>query len=219
MYKDSEPVHEDKSEFDTTHVDGCLQIRIGFPAVFGLAIAKRHSRVQCLSKSAIHQLVDATDCPSDKISMDPQPVVPLPLLFIGDCVYIDTRNAHAVSMQATTLFLSNLVGNHSRTASMDTHFTDLNLKLNHYYLYMHQGNCRHYIVFEKLFLNTTTLDYPRTLVENPVFFPPQCAVCGLDTARFVSFGDLKLDKDPCLWCQGCHDKFHPNETVAIDINF
>lgn len=104
----------------------------------------------------------------------------------------------------------------------DVVFEDLKIKLGYPYLYCHQGNCEHVMIFTDLRL----LDVDDEPNENE--YPLQvfkhrgkrlrCRVCDVYTARWVTVNDTLACEDPCFFCATCFKGLHytPNGEKICD---
>ena len=99
---------------------------------------------------------------------------------------------------------------------MDTvTFQQLNLRLQHPYVFLHRGCCEHSIVVNEIRLihssdNQSLSAYPictylaktqRTL----------CRVCDLKNGAWVTFDDRLAPENPCVFCDVCFDLFHKDD--------
>lgn len=103
------------------------------------------------------------------------------------------------------------------SASMDdTTFNDLEIQLGYPYLYMHQGDCEHVIVFSDIRLLSSITDsldksdYPKIISTNRRI-QTRCGMCNLNTSKWVTFGSKRLPFDPFFFCDVCFKMFNYNE--------
>lgn len=94
----------------------------------------------------------------------------------------------------------------------DVIFEDLKVKLGYPYLYCHQGNCEHVIMFTDLRL--MNVDDNPNLNEYPVqVFKHRgkrirCRVCDVYTAKWVTVNDVLAYEEPCFFCATCFKGLH-----------
>ncbi|MBN3303795.1 SNPC3 protein, partial [Amia calva] len=100
-----------------------------------------------------------------------------------------------------------------RTARMeDTKFNDLKIKIGFPYLYCHQGDCEHVLVFTDIRLahRDDCLDktlYP-LLTKKHWLQTRKCSVCNMYIPRWVTSNDPFAPEDPCLFCETCFRMLH-----------
>ncbi len=99
------------------------------------------------------------------------------------------------------------------TARIDqVRFIDLTLRLNYPYLYCHQGNCEHLLIFKEIRLVHPTdpphqVSYPlQTYLTKTM--PPVCQICQLFPGERVTWNDLGAPDQPYVWCHQCFQEFH-----------
>ncbi|XP_045216380.2 snRNA-activating protein complex subunit 3-like [Mercenaria mercenaria] len=89
----------------------------------------------------------------------------------------------------------------------DTTFLDLTVKLGAPYLYMHQGDCQHLLVFSDIRLLTT--EEPQDLRMYPYMIGRSnrhrtlCRVCGNQAARWITYNSQFTPENPCFFCDLC----------------
>ncbi|XP_069137305.1 snRNA-activating protein complex subunit 3-like [Argopecten irradians] len=99
------------------------------------------------------------------------------------------------------------------TQQMDeTFFLDLKVRLGQPYLYMHQGNCEHIIIFNdiRLFHPDDAQDrreYPR-LAFKRTYKRSICRVCEIHSSRWLTYGSQHAPDDPSFFCDQCFRALH-----------
>lgn len=94
-----------------------------------------------------------------------------------------------------------------------TRFGDLDIQLGATYLWCHQGDCEHIVVFTDVRLVDATTErsaaaYPLHTFQAPVR-RARCGVCGVFAARFQTFGDASAaDASPMHFCPRCYHPMH-----------
>ncbi|GAB6018780.1 small nuclear RNA activating complex, polypeptide 3 [Chamberlinius hualienensis] len=91
-------------------------------------------------------------------------------------------------------------------------FNELEIKLGNCYLYMHQGDCEHFIIFDDLRLISTSdsknrEDYPlcySTKRERGL----RCMVCYAFPPKWVTKNHKRVHADPFLFCDTCFYSFN-----------
>ncbi|XP_070178457.1 snRNA-activating protein complex subunit 3-like [Littorina saxatilis] len=102
---------------------------------------------------------------------------------------------------------------HFRKAQMeDTVFLDLNIQLGVPYLYQHQGNCEHVIVFTDLRL--LQCEDPQDISIYPFLLSETitrriiCRACMMDSAKWVVHESQLTPESPCFMCHSCFTLLH-----------
>lgn len=93
-------------------------------------------------------------------------------------------------------------------SSMTETFADLTIQLGYPYLYVHQGNCEHLLVFSDLRLLKTSRDsinfsdYPKFLHSNR---RPHvnCIFCEVNVAKWYVKDNHQMPQDPSFLCERC----------------
>nr|CAB3266425.1 snRNA-activating protein complex subunit 3-like [Phallusia mammillata] len=94
----------------------------------------------------------------------------------------------------------------------DCTFNDLKLRLGYPYLYCHQGNCEHLVVFKDIrLLNSSDCQsrsaYP-IAVSRAKFRTFPCKLCNLYLPKWVTRNDSLSTDDPTFFCDNCFKKLH-----------
>uniref|UniRef100_A0A8C4N2E2 snRNA-activating protein complex subunit 3 n=1 Tax=Eptatretus burgeri TaxID=7764 RepID=A0A8C4N2E2_EPTBU len=94
----------------------------------------------------------------------------------------------------------------------DVTFGELRLKIGYPYLYCHQGNCEHIVIFKDIRLVNSSDCQDRSLyplLMNKHFFKcHKCYMCKMYTARWVTNEDELAPVDPCFFCDMCFRMLH-----------
>jgi hypothetical protein len=105
-----------------------------------------------------------------------------------------------------------------------TRFVDLRPRLGAHYLFCHQGNCQHLVVF----LDARCLSplpgydvldaacYPRHMLQAP-YLRRRCAACKRNRARHAVFGDPFTAANPTHLCDSCHRLLHTDADGNLDL--
>ncbi|KAL0903652.1 hypothetical protein M5K25_028045 [Dendrobium thyrsiflorum] len=119
--------------------------------------------------------------------------------------------------------LGNLdISNLPNFKAVDMHkirFCDLRFRLGAGYLYCHQGNCKHIIVFRDMRLihpddSHNKADYPLLTFQ---IKPRQrkCSVCQIYLATKMTVDDKWAPEDPCYFCIKCYFLLHYKEDNTL----
>ncbi|KAL0487741.1 snRNA-activating protein complex subunit SRD2 [Acrasis kona] len=91
-------------------------------------------------------------------------------------------------------------------------FYDLQLRLHERYVYCHQGNCMHYIVFTEMRLvndldNDNAFAYPIRTFQAKIR-RRKCGVCDIYPSQWVTYKDKYTADEPSFFCDTCYRKLH-----------
>ncbi|KAJ2499795.1 hypothetical protein GGH96_003228 [Coemansia sp. RSA 1972] len=91
-------------------------------------------------------------------------------------------------------------------------FLDLSIKLRQPYIFMHQGDCEHVMMFTDLRLLGTKDDqhveaYPKQIFRTR-HMRHKCRMCSAYPAQYVTKNDFHSGMSPCYFCEKCYTPFH-----------
>ncbi|KAG0272933.1 small nuclear RNA activating complex, polypeptide 3 [Linnemannia exigua] len=95
----------------------------------------------------------------------------------------------------------------------DTKIQDLAIRLNQPYLFVHQGDCEHILMFRDLRLfsqrhdDLNRLSYPLQIFKGKST-SHMCRMCKINKAFYVTVDDRLAGETPCYFCEQCYDRFH-----------
>ncbi|KAF9303253.1 small nuclear RNA activating complex, polypeptide 3 [Mortierella antarctica] len=95
----------------------------------------------------------------------------------------------------------------------DTKMRDLAIRLDHPYLFVHQGSCEHIFMVKSMRLLNKERDdmnranYPRLMFKSKPS-THMCKMCLVNRAQFVTLDDRLAGESPCYFCQQCYYAFH-----------
>ncbi|XP_035667237.1 snRNA-activating protein complex subunit 3-like [Branchiostoma floridae] len=103
-------------------------------------------------------------------------------------------------------------GSYTTQHMEDVKFNDLHIRLGYPYLYCHQGDCEHLIIFKdlRMFHADDCRDeglYP-LMVNRYRFRRQMCRVCATFTAKWVTYDDQLAEESPCFFCDLCFKALH-----------
>lgn len=91
-------------------------------------------------------------------------------------------------------------------------FNELSIRIGSQYLFWHQGDCKHVMIFTKMRMYTPH-DHP-----NMVAYPlrpfqartrrKKCRVCNLYPACYTTYSDKLSSENPFYWCEECYIPLH-----------
>lgn len=128
------------------------------------------------------------------------------------------------------------------TGLADTPFHTLPIRLNHPYMFIHQGNCQHPFVIEEIRYASTCIQtacilnlrisslrqesdpsasqFPFT-TYTPIVLRPKCQICSRASATMSVVGDERLGENPSLVCDGCWEALGqptgPEQVLAVPL--
>lgn len=143
--------------------------------------------------------------------------------FIENTFYNDLRAELAVEYSSCIVdwaakhgwqLRKNLAEQELKQARMETARLDqIGLLPGEQYLYCHQGNCEHILVFDQVEAVTGCADpakYPFKLFDRQQELR-KCSICNIHTARRVTYRDRLAPEEPCFFCEICYRQLHYSE--------
>ncbi|XP_028661691.1 snRNA-activating protein complex subunit 3 [Erpetoichthys calabaricus] len=207
-----------------------LTVNILYPAIFQVRKrVKPHQTVMILGSQKLTQLRDAICCQSDyqitgEFSNTPD-LAPEHIskdhfksafFYFDGVFYSDMRFPECRDLSKTIIdwTKSNERGYEKfQTARMEnTTFCNLKIKVGYPYLYCHQGDCEHVVIFTDIRLahrddcRDKTM-YPLLMRKHWVL-SRKCFVCKMYIARWVTNQDSFAPADPCFFCDTCFRMLH-----------
>ncbi|ORX73822.1 hypothetical protein DL89DRAFT_4486 [Linderina pennispora] len=91
-------------------------------------------------------------------------------------------------------------------------FQDLSIRLKYPYIFMHQGDCEHVLMFTDLRLLGPNDDqhvesYPKQVFRTR-HMRHKCRMCSAYPAQYVTKSDFHSGMSPCYFCEKCYTPFH-----------
>eukprot|EP01080_Neovahlkampfia_damariscottae_P012307 gene12307-5981_t len=143
--------------------------------------------------------------------------------FIENVFYNDLRNKNAIDYSNDIIEWSKSNESFQKISPLpfykkdmeETTLFDLQLRVGEKYLYCHQGNCKHYIIFNQVrFLNDQDDDnynsYPLRIFQSKVR-RRKCSICEIYSAKWVTYTDKLSPENPSFYCDSCYRQFHYSE--------
>eukprot|EP00301_Raphidiophrys_heterophryoidea_P012303 c18738_g1_i1.p1 GENE.c18738_g1_i1~~c18738_g1_i1.p1 ORF type:complete len:342 (-),score=67.44 c18738_g1_i1:167-1192(-) len=151
---------------------------------------------------------DRIYCLEDIILCGPE--TPSAYFLIEGTFYSDTREAKAIdySEEIAKLF----PGVFQQKLMQTTRMVDLNIVIGRQYLFCHQGNHEHWIVFNSVRFPGATDE--KNLQKYPIHMfqsKPRlrkCCTCLTHVAKFVCYDDRLAVETPCFFCDKCYSLLH-----------
>ncbi|XP_046842754.1 snRNA-activating protein complex subunit 3-like [Xenia sp. Carnegie-2017] len=201
-------------------------------ALFHPVSCRKVQEFLVLGRQKLTELRDKIYCPADTIvvgehSENPEfaaaasnkDVCPSAFIFIEGVFYNDMRKD--LCRDYSTLIMDWIKSHKNEEARYgvctskkmeESSFEDLSIKLGYPYVYMHQGNCEHLLIFRDL--RMLHADDPQSTSFYPFqIFRPRpmrrtCMVCAVNCARWLTRYDLLMSEDPSLFCEKCFKALH-----------
>lgn len=181
-----------------------------------------------LGSQKLTELRDCIDCSTDAALLSHVSLYTNSgYFFIENTFYNDMRHENNIDYSENIITwlksFDNLEGsnsnkiNYSSRRMEDVCFYDLSIRLNEPYIYCHNGNCMHYIVFTEMRLINEKEDvmnihaYPiRSFQAKPK--RRKCGVCEIYQAKYITYKDKHTSDDPSFFCDSCYRQFHYDHT-------
>lgn len=170
--------------------------------------------VEVLSFQTLLHLRRSISCPSDLSSVPSVACHTSSYFFIGDTFYNDTRSGcsdHSEPIIAWSKEPGRGVGPFRSEDMCSARLADLQLQLGYPYLFVHQGDCEHWIVFRDM---RVLLKGDSGLSEYPKLRPVarrlqiRCDLCRTNVARVTTRNNVRVPTDPSFFCDECHRVFN-----------
>lgn len=133
--------------------------------------------------------------------------------------YEETRNNNALYSSLINKWMQSLDRDTIKDKDKFTHspmsevpLDFIRFKLEIPYLFVHQGNCCHRIIFKEVRIhskNDVSLKnlYPRITYEE-IRKKVLCKICKSASPSWITIKDELVDEDPYIWCHTCFSLFH-----------
>lgn len=104
------------------------------------------------------------------------------------------------------------IGPFQKKLMEETNFIDLDIQLGYPYLYLHQGNCEHLIVFKDLRLihpdDSHVINHYPMYQETYSKKSLHCMICENRIVRWITYDNSRLPYDPFFFCNSCFRSFN-----------
>ncbi|XP_014661754.1 PREDICTED: snRNA-activating protein complex subunit 3-like [Priapulus caudatus] len=185
--------------------------------------------LRVLGQQKLTDLRDAITCVADialpvEMSVNPdmpvntrcKDIYPSGFFYINGTFFNDLRHPEAKDLSSVIRTWGatrpNQIGEMREAAMEDTQFLDLSLRVGLPYLYVHQGDCEHLIVFTDIRMmniedSSDVSKYP-IVSSNVSKKRTVCIVCLLYNARWVTYDDCLCSQSPAFFCDACFRELH-----------
>lgn len=162
------------------------------------------------STYALTELIDRVPCTA-RVAEESGGRVPLSagFLYIAGVLYADHRFGSTDYETPVVSFLE-AQGMRVEKVLLDNKpvcFEDLSVQLGVPYVYVHDGNCEHLIIFRDVRAASGPPRPPRVLWSKPPRVRP-CDICKVRCATKFTFGDRLADASPFHYCPQCYRDAH-----------
>ena len=183
--------------------------------------------IEVMASQVLQDLRQAIGCPSDMIRAPHLQNLSKTsaYFFINDTFYNDSR--------PTSIDYSEPIIEWSKTQAAGigdlkaedmavTRFADISFRLGYPYLYVHQGDCEHLIVFKDMRVvlssKISPYDYPK-LKPIAKRLQVKCELCCVNVACWTTRDNERTVTDPSFFCEECHRSFNYNSSGEKVGNF
>ncbi|KNE68723.1 hypothetical protein AMAG_13364 [Allomyces macrogynus ATCC 38327] len=188
-----------------------------------------HHRLQQIDLLAHQSLTDVRDAffcasdftnPNDRTLNDPQgKKTSGSFFFIENEFFVDGRAGfRAVDYAQPLINWYAARGQVKSKRPMGLRLSDLTLRINAPYAFVHQGGCEHLVVVQNIRLRHHVEDagavFPRTAFRSHTL-RPKCAICDFRPVKFVTYNDRGAGSNPCRWCSECYYSVHYNKANEL----
>ncbi|XP_021940845.1 snRNA-activating protein complex subunit 3 isoform X2 [Zootermopsis nevadensis] len=209
-----------------------VTVRVYHPFCHKIGMRNTHGprcsqEIVLLGNQMLTDLRDKILCPSDlavssEVSENPDQNVTQKttdeyksgFIFIEDTFYSDYRDPtnRDYSRVIREWAASHDLGPFQTGVMEKTKFEALTVRLGYPYVYQHQGNCEHLIVFSDLRLlhvsdSLSLQNYPccRSISSANARY---CMICNYYVARWITFENERVPFDPCFFCEHCFRSYN-----------
>jgi len=136
--------------------------------------------------------------------------------YINGCFYNDTRDENNIDYSQVIIdwaFKSNRgAGPFTRKIMEETKMDDLELRVGYPYVYTHQGNHEHLVVFNDVRLLGP--EDPQGLNSYPLIrslgtqYCRHCMMCQVEIATWVTENNARVPENPFFFCTLCYKRFN-----------
>ncbi|RHZ80572.1 hypothetical protein Glove_134g246 [Diversispora epigaea] len=142
--------------------------------------------------------------------------------FIEKVFYNDLRDPRAIDYSKNVIdwvkendrYKQRGLGLYTYKKMENVKFNELSIRLNHPYLFVHQGNCQHAIIFRDLRIMQSYDDpdasaYPKAIFKGKIN-RHKCRMCMQRPTLLVTINDFLSGESPAYFCDRCYYQFHYN---------
>ncbi|XP_043217518.1 snRNA-activating protein complex subunit 3-like isoform X1 [Amphibalanus amphitrite] len=207
---------------------GNSQAKRSQPPTANVRVFVLNQELLCLGTNQLCDIRDEIRCPNDSLvvndcSEDPDNTTPITaeemypsgFFCIDGVFYVDDRSPLAIDYTepiqewATLRRMPDL----RRRSMSGVRVSELSVRLGYPYIYVHQGDCRHIMVFSDLRLFRPGVDsvqrcYPRTVAIRRRQEARECHLCDRDIPRWLTMDHELTPTNPTFFCDKCFTDFN-----------
>ncbi|KAL5004355.1 hypothetical protein ScPMuIL_017811 [Solemya velum] len=197
-----------------------LKIDHGFLVLGSQKLSDLRDRIRCVNDLAVPG--DHSENPDSPVQYYAKDIFKSGFFFIEDTFYNDFREPDSVDyshcIREWAKDPARKLGPYQNKVMEETSFVDLNIKLGHPYVYQHQGDCEHLIVFSDLRLLDRddcqdVREYPK-LIKRMLRRRTECRSCLTHSARWLVYNSEMAPENPCYFCDPCFKALHYDKNMA-----
>jgi snRNA-activating protein complex subunit 3 len=191
-----------------------LTLDLEFNVLGQQSLVELRDRIVCVSDYlAVGDFSDNPDQPCDILTKD---LFKSGFFYIEGVFYNDMRDPSCQDYSRNIIEWSKEpsrgVGPFHSQSMESTRFIDLTARLGQPYLYVHQGDCEHIVIFTDLRMlhpeDCCFLEQYPLMVYKSRERKLKCRVCQLYLAKWVTSGSTLAPEDPCFFCDTCFRALH-----------
>ncbi|KAG8178430.1 hypothetical protein JTE90_019139 [Oedothorax gibbosus] len=182
-------------------------------------LTELRDKIICISDEAIPG--DYSEHPNMSVEVRCKDLYKSGFFYIDGVFYNDLRHKDCRDYSSKTIIKwaasreDRGIGPFQKATMERTQFIDLNIQLGYPYVYVHQGNCEHLIVFSDLLMHSShhsnnRNEYPRHAVLKQKK-RTLCMVCQKHAVEWIVHDNKLLPQNPFFFCKQCFFSFNYDE--------
>lgn len=219
------PLHSMKKSTDTKNYTQIVPDQV-YEVISSLPLSALRDQIRCVADNR-HNREVSNDPDSVTHGLDAGHVYKSGYFYIDETFYNDLRFPECIDLSDVIINWTSQsergIGPFKKSVITQT-FADLTIQLGYPYLYVHQGNCEHMVVFSdlRLFKNsrdsTELSNYPKFIHSNrrPHI---NCIFCKVNVAKWYVKENVDMPEDPSFLCERCFRMFCYDSTGQKTCDF
>ena len=193
---------------------GIPQLLQEFDVLGHQKLTELRDHIDCI---ADHMIVgEYSDTPTMQQDVRAKDMFKSGYFFIEGVFYNDMRDPNCRDYSKTIMEWAKDPGRGYRSLQSrkmeENTFLDLSVRIGQPYLYTHQGDCEHVIIFSdiRLVQPDDCQDYAKypILTQQSHSRKIKCRVCQAHVSSWMTFGSIVTPEDPCFFCETCFRMLH-----------
>ena len=175
-------------------------------------LADLRDKISCISDLSI--ITEMSENPVIKPGPSAKDIYNSAFFFIEGTFYNDMRhpnnkdNSHVIREWAKT----REIGSFETALMEETRIDSLNVRFGFPWVYQHQGNCEHLVVFSDARLlncnDSLSIEYYPRIERIKPHINKYCMTCGIYSVRWFTTNNDRLPHDPCFFCDKCFRSYN-----------